>query len=273
MASKTANVPEPAEALAQGVAADEILFAIRRISSADLVDSLKRGFDDFWAKPSHVLFIGILYPLIGLFLGNLAIGYDVIPLLFPLFAGLSLVGPFVVIGLYEISRRRELGLDTSWYHAFEVLQSPSRGAILALGLLLLVIYFVWLGCAMTLYQFTIGGRPPDTIAQFVQEVLTTPQGWALIVIGNGIGFVLALAVLVTSVVSFPLILDQHVNAGTAIRTSVEVFLINPGPMIIWGLIVACGLIVGGITLFVGLALIVPILGHATWHLFRKVVQT
>lgn len=142
-----------------------------------------------------------------------------------------------------------------------------------LGALLLVIYFVWLGSAMVLFQFTLGSQVPETVTGFFREVLTTPQGWILIIVGNGIGFVLALAVLVTSMVSFPLMLDQHVSAGTAIRTSFEVFRANPGPTIVWGLVIAFGLFVGCITLFVGLAVIVPILGHATWHLYRRVVQT
>jgi len=245
---------------------------VRRIDAADLKDALTKGFDDFWAKPSHLLFLGVIYPLAGIFLGRLAVGYDVLPLLFPLVAGFALVGPFAAIGLYEISRRRELGLDTSWEHALEVLRSPSRGAIAELGVLSMFIYLAWLGTAMLLYDLTFGDSMPATITGFLTEVLTTPHGWALIILGNGIGFLFAAVVLTISVVSFPLLIDRNVNAVVAIETSIQAVRANPVTMAIWGLVVVGALIVGTLTLFVGLALVMPILGHATWHLYRKVVE-
>jgi uncharacterized membrane protein len=245
---------------------------VRRIDAADIREALTKGFEDFWEKPSHLLFLGIIYPLAGLFLGRLAFGYDVLPLLFPLIAGFALVGPFAAIGLYEISRRREEGLDTSWQHALDVLRSPSRGAIADLGILSMVIYFAWLGAAMGLYQLTFGDSMPATITGFFHEVLTTPHGWALIILGNGIGFIFAVVVLTISVVSFPLLIDRNVSAATAIGTSIRAVRANPVTMALWGLVVAGGLVIGTLTLFVGLAIVMPILGHATWHLYRRVVE-
>jgi uncharacterized membrane protein len=245
---------------------------LRSISPEDIRVVLAKGLDDFWEKPSHLVFLGIIYPLAGIVLGRLAIGYEVLPLLFPLIAGFALVGPFAAIGLYEISRRREQGLDTSWVHALDVLQSPSRGAILELGSIQMVIYFAWLVTAMLLYQVTFGDSYPASITGFLQEVFTTPHGWALIILGNIIGFLFAVVVLTISVVSFPMLVDRNVNVGTAVKTSIKAVVANPVTMGLWGLVVAAGLIVGCLTLFVGLAVVMPILGHATWHLYRKVVE-
>ena len=115
---------------------------IRTIGPADIKDALAKGLDDFRAMPSHAVFISLLYPVVGLILGGLSLGYDVVPLLFPLAAGFALLGPFAAIGLYEFSRRREQGLDTSWQHAFDIVHSPSFGGIVALGLLLVAIFLV-----------------------------------------------------------------------------------------------------------------------------------
>ena len=246
--------------------------AIRRIGPADLVAALKAGFADFAAMPTHLVFLGLIYPLIGLVLARLAFGYDVLPLLFPLAAGFALVGPFAAIGLYELSRRREAGLDTGWKHVFDVLHSPSFSAIAALGLLLVVIFLVWIAAADAIYVASFGYRPAADIPDFLDRVFNTPEGWRLVIVGNGIGFLFALLVLMLSVVSFPLLLDRHVSPAVAILTSVRAVLANPFTMALWGLIVAALLVVGMIPFFFGLAIVMPILGHATWHLYRRVIE-
>ena len=245
--------------------------AVRRIGVTDLQRALWKGVDDFQAKPSHILFLGIIYPLVALFLSRLTFGYDVLPLLFPLIAGFALIGPVAAIGLYELSRRREQGLEVEWRHAFGVLKSPSIGAIAALGALLAVIFLAWLGVAMAIYGATLGTYPAS-VAEFLNRLLTTAEGWTLIVVGNGVGFLFALFVLMISAVSFPMLIDRRVSAFTAVQTSVRAFVKNPLTMTLWGLIVAISLVLGCIPLFVGLAVVVPVLGHATWHLYRRVVE-
>jgi|SRR5436190_10068682 len=245
--------------------------AIRTIGFADLRDALAKGFDDFWAMPSHVIFIGLIYAVVGLMLGRIALGYDVIPLLFPLAAGFALVGPFAALGLYEMSRRRERGLDVSWQHAFDVLHSPSRDAIVALGLVLMAIFIVWLIVAQSLYASLFDVTRPVSPTQFLHEVIDTPAGHTLIVVGNGVGFLFAVLVLTISVVSFPMLLDREVGVVRAMRTSVRAVVANPVTMAAWGLIVAVALAIGSLPLFFGLAIVLPVLAHATWHLYRKVV--
>jgi len=246
---------------------------IRRIGAADLIEALRRGWDDFAEIPTHAIFVCLIYPIIGLVLGRLAIGYAVLPLLFPLATGFALVGPLAAVGLYELSRRREAGLDVSWWHVFDVLKSPSIGAIAALGLLLMIIFLCWLYTAQAIYQALFGLNAPDSISEFLHEVLTTRDGWWLIALGNGAGFLFALVTLIVSAVSFPLLLDRDVGAWVAVETSVRAALTNPVAMATWGLIVAALLVVGSLPFFFGLAVVMPVLGHATWHLYRRVVES
>jgi len=246
---------------------------VRRIGVDALRTALVRGLDDFRDKPSHLLFLGIIYPIAGLFLSRLVFGYAILPLLFPLAAGFALLGPFAAIGLYELSRRREAGLEAGWRHAFGVLQSPAIRQILMLGAILAVTFVVWLAVAWGLYAATLGTAEPETVGGFADRLFSTSAGWALILIGNGVGFLFAVFALTISVVSFPLLLDRHVPVATAIATSVKAVTTNPWPMAVWGLIVAVGLVLGSIPLFVGLAVVMPVLGHATWHLYRQVVES
>ena len=245
--------------------------AIRKITTADVWDALSKGIDDFRTMPTHVFFACIIYPVVGILIGRAAFGYDVIPLLYPFAAGFALLGPIAAIGLYELSRRRETDMDTSWKHAFDVLHSPSLPGILALGALLLVLFGVWIAVAQSLYVANFGYGEPASWTSFARGVLTTPQGLSLILVGNAVGFLFALLTLMISVVSFPLLLDRNVGPVVAVLTSVRAVMANPVTMALWGLIVAAGLVVGFATFFLGLAVIVPVLGHATWHLYRKIV--
>jgi uncharacterized membrane protein len=245
---------------------------IRRIGLADLQEALAKGIDDFYAMPTHAMFLCVIYPIVGLFLARMAFGYSILPLLYPLASGFALVGPVAALGLYELSRRREAGLPTSAARAFDVLESSSIGAIAALAFLLLTIFVIWVSLANAIYVSTFGYATPTSIESFAHDVLTTRAGWMLIIAGNLVGFLFAVLVLSISVVSFPLLLDRDVGAAVALLTSLRAVARNPFTMMLWGLIVAALLVVGSLPLFFGLTVIVPILGHATWHLYRRVVE-
>lgn len=246
--------------------------AVRAIGLTDLRDAVAKGIEDFNAVPTHAVFLGIIYAVLGIILFRLAFGYDVLPLVYPMLAGFILLGPCAAIALYELSRRRERGLDVSAEHLLEVFRSPSIGAIVRLGLVLLAIFFAWLMAAKTMYAQIMGGAVPASLGEFSHQVLTTSAGWQLIVVGNAVGFVFAAVALIISVVSFPMLVDRNVGAATAVRTSVRAVAANPLTMAAWGLFVVAALIVGSLPLFFGLAVVFPVLGHATWHLYRRIVS-
>lgn len=254
-----------------GAAGASAHLVVRKIGFADLRDAIAKGIDDFMAMPTHVILLSVIYPIVGLLLARLSFGYDMMPILFPLAAGFALLGPFLAIGLYELSRRREEGLDTSWKHAFEVARCSSADAILALALMLVILFAAWLAVAQALYQSLFGYGTPDSIGQFLNQIFTTREGWTLILAGNAIGFLFAVVAFAISVVSFPLLLDHDVGAAVAIHTSFKAVLLNPIVMAAWALFIAAALVIGALPFFVGLAIVMPILGHASWHLYRKVV--
>jgi uncharacterized membrane protein len=245
---------------------------VRRIQLSDLKDALAAGFKDFTLYRTHVLFLCVVYPVIGLFLARLVIGQGLFQMLFPLASGFALIGPFVALGLYEMSRQREQGATVNWATAFQVLRSPSASAIAGLGLLLTAIFLAWLFIAQGIYDMTLGPYLPASITTFAHDIFTTPPGWILMGAGIGIGFVFAVIVFSISVVSFPLLLDRDdIGLDVAIGTSIRAVAANPWPMAVWGMIVAVSLAVGSMLFFVGLAVAIPILGHATWHLYRRLV--
>lgn len=245
--------------------------AVRRLTAADLGDALAKGVRDFGATRTDVVMLCLLYPLAGLAISRMAFDYGMLALVFPLIAGFALIAPVFGLGLYEISRRRERGLETHWTDAFAVARAPNIGSIMVMGLLLLVIFCLWLFAANLLYTVTLGPDAPVSAEAFVRDALTTPQGWTMTLVGIGVGFLFALLVLVIGVVSLPMLLDRNVGVGTAIATSVGAVRMNPGPMAMWGFIVAAGLLIGALPLLIGLAIVLPVLGHATWHLYRRAV--
>ncbi|WP_439549511.1 DUF2189 domain-containing protein [Falsiroseomonas sp.] len=243
---------------------------LRRIGLDALGTALRRGWADFLAAPTQLVFLCVLYPLIGLLAGTLAAGGDAMHLLYPMAAGFALVGPVAALGLYEISRRREGGQAAGWRNAFDVLRSPALGSIAALALLLAAIFLAWLWVADMIFTRTVGTLPGD-FSGAMQVVFGTAEGHRLLLWGNLAGLGFAMAVLVLTVVSFPMLLDRDGGVARAVGTSLRAFAANPVPMLAWGLVVAVLLLLGSLPLFIGLAVVLPVLGHATWHLYRMVV--
>lgn len=245
--------------------------AVRAIGFDDLRAALRAGVEDFFAMPTHVVMLVLIYPVIGVFIARLSVYGDLLPLAYPMAAGFALLGPFAALGVYALSRRRERGLSPTWSDAFDALRSPGTPGIAVLGLVQLVIFAAWIATAQILFGLLADGFHPGSIGDFLGFVFGTPRGWALIILGNGLGFLFATLAFTISVVSLPLLLDRGGTAGDAVRTSISAVRASPGPMAAWGFIVAAGLLLGSLPVFVGLAVVLPVLGHATWHLYRRVV--
>jgi uncharacterized membrane protein len=244
---------------------------VRTITTRDLDQSLKLGYRDFLAKRGDILFAGLLYPVIGLVAAAVSLGGNLVPLFFPLAAGLSLLGPITALGFYELARRREQGLESGWSHFLDVAKRPSWESILVVCAVLILIFAAWLAVAWALWAAFLGFEPL-TVREFLARLFTTPNGWALIVLGNLAGLGFAIAVLALSVVSLPMLVDRDMDARTAMATSIRAVAANRGVMTRWGLIVAALLVLGSVPLFIGLAFVLPWLGYATWHLYTRLID-
>lgn len=244
---------------------------VNRIGLADIRAALRKGTADFAALRSDVITAVALWPVIGFALAVWAFNAEQVHLLFPLVAGFPLVGPVAAIGLYEMSRRREQGEEMDWRAVLGTLTGRVLGPVLMLGLLLAAICVLWLFVAHAIWAATLGPEPYDSLLVLLRDALGTPAGWTMIFVGFGVGFIFAAVVLCISVVSFPMLIDRPVGTPVALATSLEVARRNPGTTLLWGLTVAVLLLLGTIPLFVGLIVALPILGHATWHLYRRAV--
>ena len=245
-------------------------FEVRTITARDIRESLAQGWADFLDKRGDLIFIGLLYPLIGVVTAIVALGGPLLPLFFPLAAGVTLLGPVAATGFYELARRREDGLECHWSNFLEVRKRPAWDQIIGVSMLLIAIFVAWIVAAGALYASLIG-VVPTSVGEFLRLIFTTTEGWTLIVVGNLLGFAFAVTVFALSVVSLPMLVDREVSARVAIDTSIRAVFANKWMMVRWGLIVASMLVIGSIPLFIGLAVALPVLGYSTWHLYRHLV--
>ncbi len=244
---------------------------IRDIGLEDLRACLASGAEDLARFRTDVMLICLLYPVIGGALVWIALDRALLPLLFPLISGFALIGPVAAVGPYELSRRREAGQEAGWGDAFAMIRSPAFAPLFVLGLYLLGLFIAWLFAANAIYAVTLGPAPPDSLSALIGAALGSPAGWAMILVGSGVGFLFALVVLAMTAVSFPMLVHRNVGLPMAVVTSVRVARRNPRTVAAWGLIVAVSLVAGAIPALLGLVLVMPLLGHATWHLYRRAV--
>lgn len=248
------------------------VWPVRTISSVDLRAALREGWSDFLDKRGDLIVVGLLYPLIGIVAAVVSLGGTLMPLFFPIAAGIALLGPIAAIGFYELARRREEGLESEWSHFFDVRHRPAFDGIVAVAGLLVAIFAAWVIVAALLYLALWGPASPPSLGAFLTRLFTTSEGWALIIIGNLVGLGFAILVLSLSVVSLPMLVDRDVSAGYALSASIAAVRVNKAVMLRWGVIVVALLVLGSIPIFIGLAVVLPWLGYATWHLYTHLID-
>jgi uncharacterized membrane protein len=243
---------------------------VRRIHAADIAEALGRGLRDFQAVPWFGLAFGALYASGGILIVLCLTAFGMIYLAYPLAAGFALIGPFVAIGLYEVSRQREAGRKPSLREIWATV--TTRGEIGWMAFVTLFVFIVWMYQVRLLIALLLGLNASfSSLQEFLTVILTTNAGLLFLAIGNLVGAALSLVLFSLTVVSFPLLLEREVDFVTAMITSVRAVVTSPLPMIGWAAIIVLLLVVSALPYFLGLIVTLPILGHATWHLYRRVI--
>lgn len=244
---------------------------IRKIEVADVLECIEQGVRDFARAPIYGLFFGGVYAVGGLLILWLSVSLGYFYLVYPLVMGFALFAPFGAAGTYEVSRRLESGEPLSWPAVLGAVWSRSARDLGWLALVSMFTFIIWLDVAMVVFLAFYGVGTPS-FSQLFTQVLTTPYGLLFLLVGNGIGAVIALAVFSFTVVSPPLLVDREIDFITAMSTSVRAVLTNPKPMLVWAIVIGADLAISFATFFAALLVIFPILGHTTWRLYRRMIE-
>jgi uncharacterized membrane protein len=243
---------------------------VRRIKVADVVEALSAGLRDFQAAPLYGLAFGAFYAAGGILILLCLTAFHMVYLAYPLGAGFALLGPFVALGLYEVSRRREAGQKPSLMGIVRLIRT--RGELGWMAFVTLFLFVVWMYQVRLLIALLLGVSASfGSLQEFLTVVLTTNAGLLFLAIGNCVGAALALVLFSLTVVSFPLLLERDVDCVTAMITSVRAVVTSPLPMIGWAATIVLLLAISSLPYFLGLLVTLPVLGHATWHLYRRIV--
>ncbi|MEM8547571.1 MAG: DUF2189 domain-containing protein [Pseudomonadota bacterium] len=245
---------------------------INRISFGDLAEVLTAGWRDFLRAPAFGLFFASVYALGGLALFAAVFQFDMAWLAYPLVIGFALIGPFIASGLYEVSRRLEAGLPLTWSAVLGVVLNQHRREFGWMAFVILFIFWVWMYQIRTLVAVFFGFEGFSTFSGFVEAVLTTPNGWTFLAAGHAVGAAISLVLFALTVVSCPMLLERDVDFVTAMLTSIRTIALSPLPLLLWGCFVVVSMLLAAGTAFAGLLIVLPVLGHATWHLYRRAIS-
>ena len=259
------------EGLQSGGAAPGPEPTIQVIGVSDINEAWEQGLRDFRAAPAYGLVLGGVYAAAGilLVLGVAALGLSY--LIYPLAAGFVFIGPFAAVGLYEVSRRREANMALTWRAVVGVIVEQRHRQLAWMGLVTVFFFIVWMYQVQLLIALLLGTHTFASVHEFLLALTATPEGILFLLLGNGIGMLLSLVLFLVTFVSFPLLLDRDVDFVTAMITSVRATITNPLPAIGWAITIVLLLILASLPFFLGLVIVLPILGHTTWHLYRKLV--
>ena len=240
----------------------------QELAVSDLIASLAAGFRDFCRFPQFGLFFSLVYVLAGLFLTYALYAWGQATWMIPVAAGFPIIAPFTAVGLYEVSRRREAGLPVSWRAVLGALRGNGDDQLLMMGGILFVAFSFWMILAHGIFAIFMAesGIGHDTLALF-----TTGTGIAMLIVGSLVGAAVALAFYAITVISLPILVDCEVDFLTAIIVSLGAMRSNGLVLLIWAFTIAVLLVIAMLPAFLGLFVALPVLGHATWHLYRRAV--
>ena len=245
---------------------------VHAIGLEEVRAALRLGGQDMMRFRSDVIALVFVYPLVGLMLVTMAFQSAMMPMIFPMAAGFVLLGPVAAIGMYELSRRHDRGETTNWAAVIGGLRAEQVGPVMVLGGYLLMLYLLWMAAAIGIYNVTLGPEAPVSLSAFARDILTTTEGWSMVWMGWGVGAMFAAVVLATTLVAFPMLMHRPVGLPIAVTTSMRIATKNPFAVAVWGMVVAGALFLAALPLFLGLVIVLPWLGHATWHLYRMAVS-
>ncbi len=245
-------------------------FEVRAITITDLLDSLRAGLADFAAAPTYGLFFGLFYAVAGTALIGLAVYLGQYVTVLPLIMGFALIGPFAAVGLYEVSRRLEGGLPLSFPIILGAVRHQSGRQIMMLGFTLMVLLLFWVRVALLIYALNFGLKPVNPLTMSL-DLMFGASAITFLLTGTLAGAGFAFVAFAISVFSFPHLLAREQDFISAIILSIKGMMMNLPVMLVWGLIVGVLLLLAAAPFFLGLLIVLPVLGHATWHLYRKVI--
>lgn len=245
----------------------------RDLTIGDLFAALRAGWSDFVAMPQFGLFFGGVYVAVGLIVGYFSFIGEELTWLIPATAGFPLVAPFVAVGLYEASRRREAGEPLSWRGVIGALKGHGDDQILSMGVIVFVAFGFWMIVAHAIFAIFMAESGVSAHGGWdMVEALMTPSGLAMLAIGSAVGAIMAYAFYAMTVISLPMLVERKVDFLTAIISSLKTLKHNGFAMFAWAAIIAAVLFVAMLPAFLGLFVALPVLGHATWHLYRRVTR-
>lgn len=241
------------------------------LGPADIRESLKLGMADFARAPRFGLLVGAMFALIGIVIVLALTSWDIPWMIYPFAIGFPLIGPFAASGLYEVSRRLETGQDVSWSIILAAVWAQRRRELSWMAFAMLFLFWVWMYQVRLLMALFLGRTSFSTLDRFFDVIFTTPQGWLFLAVGHVVGAALALILFATTVISIPLLMERDYDFVTAMITSVKTVVASPVTMLGWGVVVTLAVIAACGPFFIGLLVVLPVLGHATWHLYRRAI--
>lgn len=244
---------------------------VRALSAADLSACLKKGLKDFKSEPLFGLVFGSVFALAGIAIVLSVTAWEMPWMIYPFAIGFPLVGPFAAVGLYEVSRRIDQGKPVTWTGILSVIWAQRRRELAWMAFVMLFVFWIWMYQVRLLIALVLGRMSFSTLEKFMSIVLTTPEGWMFLAVGHVVGAILALALFSITVISIPLLLEREIDVVSAMITSVKAVLASPVPMLGWGVFVTLAMIAGSAPVFLGIVFVLPVLGHATWHIYRAAV--